>query len=210
MPITTFLIDLDDTIYPAACGIWSLIGSRIDQYLIERLALPAEHVTPLRKELFNTYGTTLRGLQILYGIDAQDYLAYVHDVPVEKMVHPSPEIATLLNRYPQRKLIFTNADARHARRVLCAAGLESCFSEIIDILDLSPYCKPQPEAFDIAFKIANVGPQECLMIDDSARNLAPAHKLGCTTIRVGPAHTDQNVDYWIPSIADLELCFPPT
>jgi putative hydrolase of the HAD superfamily len=210
MAITTFLVDLDDTLYPATSGIWTLIGKRIDRYIHERLGLPAERVTSLRKDLFNTYGTTLRGLQIEYGIDTGDYLAFVHDVPIEELVHPSPQIAHLLKRYPQRKLIFTNADSRHAQRVLHAAGLEDCFESIIDILDITPYCKPQPESYAIAFRLAGVRPEECLMIDDSARNLAPARQMGCTTIRIGQPQPDQPIDFCIPSITQLDLCIPPT
>lgn len=186
MPYTTLFFDLDDTLYPRDCGLWPAIYQRISLYMHERMGLPWELILSLRKRLFQQYGTTMRGLVVEYGIDEQDYLAFVHDLPLQDFIQPDPAVRAMLLRYKQPKVIFTNADRNHARRVLRVLDLEDCFDLIIDILDMSPYCKPMPEAFRLALRKANdPEPASCVLIDDMPANLATARWLGFYTIRVG-------------------------
>jgi putative hydrolase of the HAD superfamily len=204
MPITTLLIDLDDTLYPASTGLWSLIRQRIDLYMHERLKMPWEEIPDLRHRLFSEYGTTLRGLQATIGLDAQDYLAFVHAVPVEERLLPDPELKQVLLRCFQRKVIFTNADTGHALRVLGALQVADQFDQIIDILAVAPYCKPMPEAYRVALRLAGVAhPSECLVFDDSVSNLATARLLGCPTVLVGAPNLNFTGDYCIPSLQAL-------
>jgi len=203
MPITTFLVDLDDTIYPPSSGIWDLIGDRIDIFIHDRLNLDWEKIPALRQSLFLNYGTTMRGLVVNYGIDPEDYLLFVHQVPVEELIHPDPELTDALSTFTQKKVIFTNADERHARRVLRALQLEPVFNQIIDIRQIAPYCKPQPEAFQLALTLAGESlPQNCLVVDDSPRNLKAAGELGFRTVLVGKPAQD-GVDYAIPTLKEL-------
>lgn len=182
---TTLFFDLDDTLYPPDSGVWDLIRQRIDRYLLERMHFDRQDIPHLRRHFFENYGTTLRGLQTLYNVDELDYLNYVHDIPVGELLSPNPGLRSTLLRYPQQKIIFTNADASHARRVLTALGLEDCFEGIVDILDLTPYCKPQPGAFLRALHLAgNPDPVRCLLVEDSPANLVAARELGFGTIQV--------------------------
>lgn len=209
MTITTFLVDLDDTVYPSSSGIWELIGERINQYLHQKMGVPWDEVTNLRQSLLMKYGTTLRGLQMLHGVDARDYLAFVHAVPVSEHLSPDPHLAAVLGRYPQRKLIFTNADSNHARNVLSALQIEQHFAGIIDILAVAPFCKPMPEAFERALEQAAVDPHECMMFDDAPRNLETARRLGCQTVLVGGSAQPGRADVQIARLADLPTVFPP-
>jgi putative hydrolase of the HAD superfamily len=183
MAFSTLFIDLDDTVYPHTSGLWQAIRKRIGIYMLERVKIPQDEIPALRKQLFETYGTTMRGLQILYHIDVQDYLAFVHDVPLTDFIQPDMTVRAALLSLPQRKVIFTNADANHAGRVLNVLALTDCFDQIIDINTISPYCKPQPEAFRIALKIAGEqDPTRCALVDDAPRNLAAARQLGFFTV----------------------------
>ena len=83
------LFDLDDTLYPSHTGLWSAIGERINQYMIERLDLRPEAVPALREHYFGSFGTTLNGLIQDFKVDAADYLAYVHDVDLTRWIAPS-------------------------------------------------------------------------------------------------------------------------
>jgi putative hydrolase of the HAD superfamily len=210
VPVTTLFIDLDDTLYPASTGVWSLIRKRIDLYMHERLHLPWDEIPALRHELFLTYGTTLRGLQVTRRIDEVDFLAFVHDVPVEQMLSPHPALATLLHCYPQRKVILTNADRRHALRVLAALQITNTFDPIIDIQAISPFCKPQPEAFQRALElIGGPAPQDCLVVEDTVRNLDTARALGFQTILVSEQPVDPNGHPCIACLLELPTVFPP-
>lgn len=186
MPFTTLFFDLDDTLYSPINGVWDAILVRIELYMQDRLNIPLAEIPQLRVELFQQYGTTLRGLQILWQVDEQEFVDYVHDVPLDRLLSPDPALRALLLCYPQRKFIFTNADRNHARRVLNRLQVADCFDGIVDILDVSPYCKPMPQAFATALQRAGISdPRECVFLDDGLNNLAAARELGFYTIRVG-------------------------
>jgi putative hydrolase of the HAD superfamily len=185
MPVTILIFDLDETIYPSSTGLWNLIGERIAQFIHIRLGLEPEEIRRLQYQYFNTYGTTLRGLELNHGIDAQDYLDYVHDVPIEQILAPDPALRQVLSSYPQRKVIFTNSNKAHSRRVLAQVGIEDLIDEIVDILDISPYCKPQIEAFQKALTLlGDPDPATCLFVDDNLKNIQTAAGLGLPAVYV--------------------------
>jgi putative hydrolase of the HAD superfamily len=127
----------------------------------------------------------MRGLNIEYGIDVEDYLQFVHEVDLSQVIEPDYQLKTALSSLPQEKWIFTNASRQHANNVLGLLGITDLFMGVIDVLDTEPWCKPHPEAFEIALKLAG-GPQpaETLFVDDLETNLDAARKLGLQTLRV--------------------------
>lgn len=181
----------------------------MNEYMQKLLGLSPEETSSLRRYYYYTYGTTLRGLQIHHSISPDEYLAYVHDLPLEKYIHPDPELKKILESLPQNKFIFTNADADHARRILTILGVQDCFDGIIDIRALEYRCKPEPEAYRIALRLAGESdPKVCLFVDDSERNLAMAHQMGFTTVLVGGKDDDPSADYHIANIKQLPLTLP--
>jgi pyrimidine 5'-nucleotidase len=204
MRYSTIFIDLDDTLYPNTNGLWESIRERMTDFMCERLNLPLDEVNRLRRYYFEKYGTTLKGLQIHYQIDADEYLAYVHDLPLEKYLFPDEDIRSLLLSLRQQKWIFTNADEAHARRVLSTLKLNDCFDGIIDVRALNFTCKPQIEAYNKAMIICGENdPEKCIMLDDSIRNLAPATEMGITTILVGAKEAHPDAHHSIPSLHHL-------
>jgi putative hydrolase of the HAD superfamily len=210
MDLSTLFIDLDDTLYPASSGLWPAIRERMARYMHERLGLAWEVIPDLRRQLFLQYGTTLRGLQSMMAVDVQDYLAFVHDLPLNDYITPDLDLRRVLLSYPQRKYIFTNADSAHARRVIACLGLEGCFDGIVDILALDPYCKPMPEAFQVALQAAGeTDPNRCLLADDAPRNLVPARELGFHTVLVGGSSENPDSFPRLNRLADLpDLVLP--
>jgi putative hydrolase of the HAD superfamily len=210
MRFTTLFFDLDDTLYPSGNGLWDAICERMSTYMAERLGIPWGEIPELRRSYFETYGTTMRGLQIHYRIDPDDYLVYVHDLPLEEYIKPSPALQAFLKHLPQRRWIFTNADADHAQRVLNILGVEECFEGIIDVRAIKFACKPEAIAYKRALAQAGESdPNRCVILDDSVRNLVAAHKLGFTTILVGSnGVTDPSVTYSVPDIFALSQVIP--
>ena len=179
MDFEAMVFDVDDTLYPPTSGVWEAVGVRIDKYIHEKLHIPDENVISLREDLFHKFGTTLRGLVELYNVDPADYLEYVHDIDIDAYLQPNESLRDTLMLYPQRKIIFTNASLKHAERVISRLGLDGIFDQIVDIQSISPFCKPQPAAFQKAFEVSNIrNPQECIMIDDSILNLHAAQGSG--------------------------------
>lgn len=206
----TLFFDLDDTLYSNTCGLWRTIRERMGLYMHERLGMPLDEIPHIRRRYFETYGTTLRGLQHHHQVDADDYLAYVHDLPLDQYIAPSPELRQMLLSLPQPRWIFTNADDRHARRVLAVLGMEDCFDGIIDIRAIGFACKPEPKSFERALQIAGaLAPDRCLLFDDSLSNLAGARAAGMHTGWIsanGEAHPD--VDFTLPDLLALPHALP--
>lgn len=195
MAFEALFFDLDDTLYPSHSGIWEAIGDRMNTYMMETLGFNQDEVARARDEFWMTYGTTFRGLRTTYQIDPYGFLDYVHDIPLSKYIMRNEALAELLPRIPGRKLIFTNASRRHAENVLSELGLHGCFDQIIDVMQLEPYCKPLPEAFIRAIQLSGISdPSNCVVIDDQVRNLQTAHDLGFFTIHVGTEQRAAFVD----------------
>ncbi len=209
MRFDSLYFDLDDTLYPASSGLWDAIRDRMNIYMRKFIDLPLADIVSIRQKYLEQYGTTLRGLQAYYEVDVDEYLAFVHDLPLEKFIRPDPNLRSLILSLPQRRWIFTNSDHNHARRVLSIIGLEGCFEGIIDIRAIDFACKPDLTAYKRAMKIAgDDDPSRCVIFDDSVRNLAPAHSLGFYTILVGKNGTDPRVDRSIFSLHALKESMP--
>ena len=204
MRFNTFFFDLDETLYPSSSGLWIAIRERINTYMLERLGFPPEQIGVLREQLFHEYGTTLRGLQINYAVDADEYLAFVHDVPLESHLQPDPELRGVIEALPVRKYIFTNADCAHAARVLKALDLDGLWDGCIDVHDIAPYSKPMPESFSLALKAAgSPDPHTCVLLDDQARITRAARNLGMFTILVGKESAGEDADAALVKWIDL-------
>lgn len=210
MSIDVILFDLDDTLYDGSTGLWQAIRQRMEQYMVERLGLQLEMVSELRRSYLETYGTTLRGLQANYHVDADEYLAYVHDFQLDLFLEPALELRQMLLSLPQRRWIFTNSDRDHANRVLRELELEGCFEGVIDIRAIQFACKPEPAAYQAALAITGqADPRRCLILDDSIVNLQTARQFGMTTVlvnRVGMPHPE--ADYTVRHVLELRQALP--
>ena len=186
MRFTTLFFDLDDTLYPSSTGLWPALKERMTMYMCERLHIPEADVPVLREQYFKMYGTTLRGLQERHNVDTEDYLAYVHDVPLSSYLTPDPVAREVIASLPTHNLIFTNADTTHARRVLAALNLDDLFDTIVDVNAIAPYCKPMPKSFAITMELADEpNPRKCVMIDDLPRTTRAALQVGMASLLYG-------------------------
>ncbi len=210
MNYSTIFFDLDDTLYDSGNGLWGAIKERMSLYMLEHLGMPRDEIEQLRSHYYQTYGTTLRGLQRHHQVDADEFLAFVHDLPLEKYLKPNPGLGKLLESLPQDKYIFTNADANHARRVLSILGISNNFKGIIDIRAMNFACKPERLAFEHALSIAgNPLAKECVFIDDAIANLAGSRQLGFTTVWISRnGQKDLVANHTISEITQLPEVMP--
>ena len=200
-----FLIfDLDETLYPRNAGLMQEIGVRINRYLLERLNLSEAEARELRLRYFNQYGTALRGLVVERpDVDPEDYLRFVHDIRLTDYISPSPALAEMLRSIPLAKVIFTNATVEHARCVLGILGIANQFVDIVDVRRVNYIIKPDPRAYEQLLAILHAQAGECILIEDSARNLRPGKALGMTTILVDSADCGE-VDYCVHDILGVK------
>jgi len=137
-----------------------------------------------------------------YPIDPQDFLAYVHNLPVEKYLIPNGELDLALGRIPLAKVVFTNASREHAQRVLDVLGIAHHFARIFDIADMDYVCKPNAQPYQRILALLNARAEECVLVEDNTRNLAPAKALGMVTVLVD-GEKDVSADFVIRNIAQI-------
>lgn len=184
------------------------IGERINLFMIERLGISPEEVSHKRDELLKVFGTTLNALRRFYPVDPDEYLDFVHDLPLDQYLKYEPDLDRMLDSIELHKVIFTNADARHARRVLARLGILRHFESIIDIHMLDFVNKPYRRAYFKALEFISAPPEECILIEDSLVNVIPARELGMTTVLVGEGLKTHAAHYHIERIIDFGSLFP--
>lgn len=192
-----WLFDLDNTLYPASCRLFDQIDARMKEFVGQLLGIGPEEAYRVQKDYFKKYGTTLRGLMACHDVDADAFLAHVHDIDLSP-VAPAPELDGALGALPGRKLIFTNATTTHAERVLDRIGIRHHIEAIFDIRAADFIPKPDPAPYQTLLQAYGIAPHRAVMVEDIARNLAPAAELGLTTV-------------WLQAPTDCPVCAePPT
>lgn len=203
MPIATILFDLDNTLYSPSSGLMQRVDEQITSYVQRVLGLDQAQALRVRRRYVADYGTTLRGLQYNHGVDAEDYLAYVHNVVIESYLSVDAELDRLLDQVVARKAIFTNAPYEHAQRVLQVLGIERHFTQVFDIrfCDFRP--KPDPLSYQRTLAVLGEEGSLTVLIEDTAQNLAPARALGMITMLIATqtnAQVSALADYVVPDI----------
>ena len=183
--IDTWLFDLDNTLYPAESGFMGEIEKRMTAYVQKVTGLGRDEAYRLQKQYLADYGLTLGGLVEHHGVDPADFHAIFHDMSLEALAH-DPQLVAAIARLPGRRLIFTNADAFHAKRVLERLALTDLFDDIFDIGSADYVPKPARATFEKITAAHDIDPATAVFFEDSERNLAPAAELGMTTVLVGP------------------------
>jgi len=179
--VTSWLFDLDNTLYRADCGVFAQIEGRMTDYVARFTGLPRDEARTLQKALYRAHGTTLNGLMRLHGADPDDYLDYVHDIDLTAL-QPDPALAAAVARLPGRRFIFTNGCRRHAARILERIGMPDLFDDIWDIRTIDFLPKPGAPAYDRVVASARIEPAAAAMFDDIVHNLVAARALGMTTV----------------------------
>ena len=176
-----WVFDLDNTLYPKSCNLFAQVEVRIRDFVAETLGLGPDQAFALQKRYFSEYGTTLRGLMTHHGVDPHAFLDHVHAIDLSP-VTPDARLEAALARLPGRKIVFTNADSAHARRVLDRLGVGHHFDAVFDIVDGDFVPKPEPGIYHRLVARHRLDPASTVMVEDIARNLVPAAALGMTTV----------------------------
>jgi putative hydrolase of the HAD superfamily len=189
--VTTWVFDLDNTLYPPDSGIWPKINERITLFLIDLFGLDGQSARALHQHYYTRHGTTLRGL-IEENIDeAERFLEFVHDID-RSALQPNPALAREVAQLPGRKLIFTNGSRDHAILTARQLGLDGLFEDAFDIVAARLTPKPAEAAYDAFFERYGINPQCAAMFEDVAKNLEVPKARGMTTtlVTTKPGQTD--------------------
>lgn len=182
--IDTWLFDLDNTLYPAESGFMGQVEGRMTAFVAKVTGLPMEEAYGLQKKYLAEHGLTLKGLMLHHGVDPADFHALFHDLSLDLLAQ-DPELVAAIAGLPGRRLIFTNADDKHAERVLAHLGLRGLFDDVFHIHSFGFAPKPDPLGFQRMIDAHGLRPTTTSFFEDSEHNLKPAADLGMTTVLVG-------------------------
>ncbi len=181
--VDCWIFDLDLTLYGPEHNIMEQVRDRIAAFVEDYFDIDSEAAHKIRHAYWKSYGTTLGGLMAEHGVDLHAYLDFVHDVDLS-LLQPCPRLRAGIEALPGRKLIFTNADAPYAQRILATRGLDGLFDGMLDIHAMEHKPKPAMESYQRLCAMFGIQPEMALFVEDSAHNLEPAKALGMTTIWV--------------------------
>jgi putative hydrolase of the HAD superfamily len=184
--VETWIFDLDNTLYPASSRLFEQVQARMNEYICTRLAVTLDEAAALRRKYFQEHGTTMHGLMAVNRVDPHEFMAFVHDVDLS-VVPANPDLLAALEGLSGRKLVYTNGSVPHAENLLKHLGVTHCFDDIFDIVASEFAPKPAMAPFRAFVDRYGVKPAGALMIEDMAKNLAPAAELGMTTAWVRTA-----------------------
>jgi len=211
--VETWIFDLDNTLYPASCNLFSQVDARMSAFIQDLLSLEPGAARRVQKQYFREHGTTLRGLMDHHEVDPEAFLDYVHDIDFS-VIPQAPDLEAALARLAGRKLVFTNATVPYAERVLARLGITHHIEAIFDIVAADYRPKPEPACYRRLIEEHAIDPARAVLVEDVARNLAPAAALGMTTVWVRTASqwgqegsNDDYVHHIIDDLADWLIAF---
>ena len=186
--VTTWVFDLDNTLYPPAIRLFDQIEVRMTDWVMRELGVGRTEASRLRQHYWDKYGTTLAGLMREHGVEPGPYLTDVHDIDFS-VLPADPELAAAVANLPGRKVVYTNGGADYAARVLEARGLTGLFDRVYGIEHAGFLPKPERAAFETVFGLDGLTPGSAAMFEDDPRNLRAPHEMGLRTVHVAEKPT---------------------
>jgi putative hydrolase of the HAD superfamily len=232
-------------------------GSGAQQFMVDYLHFPdLETAKTVRDEYFERYHATAKALAVAEqegafpplptGVtsktprfDPRDLAEYWATNLDFSLLGDQPKTQLLrdLQECQLHLIAFSNGPRKYVKRVLEHLGLFELFGEerLFAVDDVLPHCKPEKEAFDKVLAAVGVSsPEECVMVEDSMKNIRQCRRLGMKTILVAgqgrltggalastnglaaeatkpgdaPIHDDPAVDVAIETVEELRQMVP--
>jgi len=176
-----WIFDLDNTLYPASSKLFDQVDWNMTRYVGDLLGLEQIEARALQKQYFREYGTTMRGLMTRHNVDPVAFLDYVHNIDLTP-ISADPVLNGALDKLPGRKVIFTNGSTAHAENITRHLGIDHHFEGCFDVIDANYIPKPDLNTYQSFCLRYEIDPADAVMVEDMAKNLAPAAALGMTTV----------------------------
>ena len=180
LKIKYWIFDLDNTLYSGQSKVFSEVDKKMSSFISEKFKVDLVEAKRIQKEYFYEYGTTLSGLMKRKNVNPEEFLEFVHDIDYS-FLKKNPELNQEIKNLPGDKIIFTNGSKKHAERVIDRLGIQNNFDKIFDIADCDFIPKPEIEPYQKLISRYNIECEKSIFVEDIAKNLEPAHKLGMKT-----------------------------
>ena len=98
-----------------------------------------------------------------------------------------------------KKIVFTNGSHQHIANITKHLGIDDLFDGAFDITDCNYVPKPEIKPYKFLINKFDIKPEETVFIEDIAKNLEPAKKLGMKTVWL------INNEYWGKKDSDKDF-----
>ena len=190
------------------------LDHRIAEFVQKTVGGTFESATEIRKDYLHRFGTTLSGLMAMNGTAPDDFFDFIHEP--EYLIYPkvSPEKFALLMSIVGHRFVFTNGRGDWSRAGMARMEIAPAIEDVFDLKLMDWEGKPHVSAYEKIEKwLVSRGvldekasdKSQIVLLEDSLRNLEPAHERGWTTILVNPnIQAPEWVDFHIPHLLNLK------
>ena len=196
--IKNFIFDCDGVLYRDLDAVFGQVSRRMTEYIAKKLNLDLKRAKELQTNYFYKYNTSLNGLMIHHDINPLKFLKYVHEINLDFMEKDLVLRKELL-KLNAKKFVFTNGSHEHIINITKHLGIYDLFDGAFDITDCNYIPKPAIEPYKTLINKFNIQPEETVFIEDIAKNLEPAKKLGMKTVWL------INNEYWGKKDSDKDF-----
>jgi len=196
--IKNFIFDCDGVLYNDLEKVFGQVSKKMTEYIAKKLNLDLKKAKELQTNYFHKYNTSLNGLMIHHKINPDEFLKYVHDINLD-FLEKDLVLRKELLKLEAKKIVFTNGSNDHVANITKHLGIDDLFDGVFDIVDCNFIPKPAIESYEKLSKKFNINPNETLFIEDIAKNLEPAKKLGMKTVWL------VNNEYWGKKDSDKDF-----
>ena len=196
--IKNFIFDCDGVLYNDLEKVFGQVSKKMTEYIAKKLNLDLKKAKELQTNYFHKYNTSLNGLMIHHEINPDEFLKYVHDINLD-FLEKDLVLRKELLKLEAKKIVFTNGSNDHVANITKHLGIDDLFDGVFDIVDCNFIPKPAIESYEKLSKKFNINPNETLFIEDIAKNLEPAKKLGMKTVWL------VNNEYWGKKDSDKDF-----
>ena len=211
-----WLFDYDLTLYGTEERyVINSLDHRISKFVQKTVGGDFESAHKIRTDYLERFGTTLAGLMAMNGTDPDEFFDFIHEPEYLTYPKKAPEKLSLLLGLKGPRFVFTNGRHDWSEAGMAHMGIDSAIDGVFDLKQLDWIGKPHDSAYEkmeswLARKLPAMGlsmpadPREIVLLEDSLRNLEPAHRRGWTTVLVNPdVDAPDWVDYRIPHLMNL-------
>jgi putative hydrolase of the HAD superfamily len=196
--IKNYIFDCDGVLYNDLDAVFGQVSRRMTEYIAKKLNLNLKKAKELQTNYFHKYNTSLNGLMIHHDINPSEFLKYVHEINLDFMEKDLILREELL-KLDAKKFVFSNGSHGHIINITKHLGIYDLFNGAFDIADSNYVPKPSIEPYKILINKFNIKPEETVFIEDIAKNLEPAKKLGMKTVWL------INNEYWGKKDSDKDF-----
>lgn len=201
---SVWFFDYDLNLYPhTQMDVLLSLHPGMNEFVSEALGVDPGQAQEVRVRYWKKYGTTLAGLIAKHGIDPDKFFDFVHGHPELVMPRHDPGIMHAVSRVRGQRHVFSNSRSDWVIRGLEAMGMSELFQKIFGVNHFRWKCKPNPEPYAELEKEFGE-PEQLILLDDSAINLATARDRGWNTVWVHPQANKNGKGPWTLEISSLD------